>query len=223
VKERVQQILTDLERTQENLLALSDDIWLSIDHNNSQALQKGVEFKLAFNDKLDRFNQINSEISNLIQQFTNVHTEPVNVANKGTAEHERIIRELDSTQSHTIDENLTYKRPYGFKFQEQAYININTWRHLYELFCKQLAAKDITYFKDFIESPDAKNSRGGALFSSEPTKLRSALKIASDIYTEGNLSANSIRDRIKSLLIAFEIPSQEILLYLREDRNVMGE
>jgi len=30
----IRDILTDLERTRENMLALSDDIWLSIDHNN---------------------------------------------------------------------------------------------------------------------------------------------------------------------------------------------
>ena len=63
MKERIQQILTDLERVQENLLALSDDIWLNIQHNDSQELQKGYEFKLAFNEKLDEFNQISSQDS----------------------------------------------------------------------------------------------------------------------------------------------------------------
>ena len=29
----IRDILQDLERTRENMLALSDDIWLSIDHN----------------------------------------------------------------------------------------------------------------------------------------------------------------------------------------------
>jgi len=51
MKERIQQILTDLDRVWENLLALSDDIWLNIQHNDSQELQKGYEFKLAFNEK----------------------------------------------------------------------------------------------------------------------------------------------------------------------------
>lgn len=36
--EKIRSILTDLERVRENLLALSDDIWLSIDHNDNEAL-----------------------------------------------------------------------------------------------------------------------------------------------------------------------------------------
>lgn len=39
--ERTRQILEDLEGVRENLLALSDDIWLSIDHNDPQALDAG--------------------------------------------------------------------------------------------------------------------------------------------------------------------------------------
>jgi hypothetical protein len=131
---------------QENLLALSDDVWLSIDHNNSQALQKGVEFKLAFNEKLDEFNQITSDISELVQNFTNIHVETVAVAQKGSPEHEGIIRELDSNQPHTLEESFTYK-------------GVNTWRHLYKLFCKQLAANELNRFKNLVESSDAKAAR----------------------------------------------------------------
>lgn len=32
----IREILTDLERTRENMLALSGDVWLSIDHNVSR-------------------------------------------------------------------------------------------------------------------------------------------------------------------------------------------
>lgn len=219
MEKRVQQILTDIERVQENLLALSDDIWLNIDHNDSQALQKGVDFKLAFNENLDKFNHNASEISQLIQQFTNVHIEVADVAQKGTPEHDRIIQELDTTQPYTIDENFTYKRPYGFILQGQAYRGINTWRNLYELFCKQLAAKDIKRFQEFVDSPDAKTVRGGVFFSKDKSSLRKAIEISNGICAEGNLSANAIRDRIKFILSAFEIELSEFSLYLREDRN----
>lgn len=43
--DRIRSILEQLEQTREDLLALSDDIWLSIDHNDSQALEEGVAFK----------------------------------------------------------------------------------------------------------------------------------------------------------------------------------
>ncbi|MBD0343555.1 MAG: hypothetical protein ICV63_01700 [Coleofasciculus sp. Co-bin14] len=219
MKERIQQFLTDIERVRENLLALSDDIWLNIQHNNSQELQKGYEFKLAFNDKLDAFNQISSQVSELVQQFTDVHVESVTIAQQGSPEHERIIQELDLTKLHTLAENFTYKRPLGFIFQGKAYKGVNTWRNLYELFCRQLAEEDFNRFKNFIESSHAITVRGGAIFTHEPTQLRTALEIANGIYAEGNLSANAIRDRIKFLLNAFEIDLQEVSIYLREERS----
>lgn len=37
--ERTLQILHDLEAVRESLLALSDEIWLSIDHNDADALE----------------------------------------------------------------------------------------------------------------------------------------------------------------------------------------
>lgn len=36
----IRNILTDLEHVHENLLSLSDDIWLSIDHNDQEALNE---------------------------------------------------------------------------------------------------------------------------------------------------------------------------------------
>ena len=65
MKTRIQQILTELECVQESFLGFSDDIWLNIEHNDSQAVQKVSEFKVAFNEKLNEFNRISAEISNL--------------------------------------------------------------------------------------------------------------------------------------------------------------
>jgi hypothetical protein len=37
MRQRIQSILTNLEAVGEDLLALSDDIWLNIDHNDNEA------------------------------------------------------------------------------------------------------------------------------------------------------------------------------------------
>jgi len=221
MKTRIQQILTELECVQESFLGLSDDIWLNIEHNDSQAVQKGSEFKVEFNEKLNEFNRISAEISNLIEKYTNVHSEPGCIVQKDSPEHERIIRELDSSEHHTIEEDFTFKRPYGFVFEGQAYKDVKNWQRLYRLFCKQLAKKNIQLFKEFIDSTDAKTVRGNVFFATDKKVLRKALEIDSVIYAEGNLSANDIRDRIKSLLNAFKIAPQEFSIYLREDRNAM--
>ncbi len=59
--DRTLQILRDLEAVRENLLALSDDIWLGIDHNDTQAMNEGVEFKRQYNAKLSAFDLLASE------------------------------------------------------------------------------------------------------------------------------------------------------------------
>jgi len=50
--ETIRDILQDLERVRENMLALSDDIWLSIDHNDPEFLDEGVGFKQAYNNRM---------------------------------------------------------------------------------------------------------------------------------------------------------------------------
>lgn len=44
--------------------------------------------------------------------------------------------------------------------------------------------------------------------------------IGDGIHAEINLSANAIRDMIRRLLAAFEIPSARLRLFLRQDRDV---
>lgn len=65
--ERIRQILGDLETVRENLLALSDDIWLSIDHNDPQGLEEGVQFKRAYNEKTTAFDTLASELSAMVR------------------------------------------------------------------------------------------------------------------------------------------------------------
>jgi len=98
----------------ENLLALSDDIWLSIEHNDPQALDAGVEFKRAYNAKAAAFDVVASELSALVQQYTSVSLEATEQS--GGADrvvNERIVAELNREVPHRIDEEFTYKRPNG--------------------------------------------------------------------------------------------------------------
>ena len=223
MKKRVQQILTDLERVQESLIALSDDIWLNIDHNNSDTLEEEVKLKVKFNKKLVEFHNIACDIADSIEHFTKVSPQPADVGTVGTLEYTRILTELERTRRYTLEEDFTFKRPYGFIFQGQAYKGINTWRNLYHLFCKQLASKNLSSFQEFIQNREAKTIKVGAMFAKESNSLRAPLQITDDIYAEGNLSANSIRDRIKILLSAFGVDSQEMSLYLSQDRSLAEE
>ena len=222
MQERIRQILTDLQRVRENLLALSDDIWLGIDHNDADALKEGVQFKLAYNEKLDSFSRSAEELSGLIQHFTSV---PLNApeqeesGKRDSAENERTVRELDRSAPHSLDENFIYKRPYGFVLQGKAYQEVPTWRRVYELVCRQMAEKDPKRFDALPTNPKFTTKYGHKAFSKDQKDLRVGSHIADGVYVEVHFSANGIRDGIKDLLAEFKVDPADMAIYLREDRD----
>lgn len=217
---RIRNILDDLEGVRENLLALSDDIWLSIDHNDPQDFEAGVEFKRAYNAKSAAFDQIASELSELVQQYTSVRLEESEQSGSADiAENERIIRELNRDEPHRLDEDFTYKRPYGFVLDGRGTTGVTTWQRLYELVCQQLFDLDESRFRSLETHPDFISNRGHHTISSDPSRLRKALAVKGGLYAEANLSANDIRNLIRRLLNAFKIPLDRIQIFLRQDRD----
>jgi hypothetical protein len=218
--ERTRQILEDLEAVRENLLALSDDIWQAIDHNDPQALEEGVEFKRAYNAKAAAFDEVASEISALVQQYTSVRLEAdEQIGADDREQNERIVAELNREESHTLDEDFTYRRPHGYILAGQGTTGISTWQRMYELVCRQLRARDEERLRSLIDHPDFVSNRGHHTFSTEPLALRKALDIGDGLFAESNFSANSIRDVLRRLIAAFDIPSEQMLIFLRQDRD----
>lgn len=214
----IRDILRDLDRVRDNMLALSDDIWLSIDHNDPEALQEGVEFKQAFNEKMSSFDRLATEISQLVQQFTKVQVEDETqpTSNK---QNERVIRDLNKEQPHQLDENFTFKRPYGFILKGQAFKNVNTWRRMFELVCKQLERVDPDRFSALPENEEFRNNRGKSVFARTRGELRVAAKLSDEVYGEVNLSANSLCGVMRKLLEVYQIPIEEMKVFLRQDRD----
>ena len=220
---RIRSILQQLEQVREDLLALSDDIWLSIDHNDNQALQEGVAFKKEYNAKVAAFDQLAGELSALVQRFTAVKLdEAVAPPNQTPQSRERIVRELDQRQGYGLDEDLTFKRPYGFQLGDEAQAKVNTWRRLYELICLHLERRDPERFARLPDTPGFTTRRGNSFFSRDPQALRSAMALPASVYAEVNLSANHLRDQIKALLDAFGIERQALRIFLRQDRDAEG-
>lgn len=217
---RTREILEDLEAVRENLRALSDDIWLSIDHNDPQALEAGVEFKRAYNAKAIAFDQLAGELSALVQQYTSVRLEAEERTGADDWEqNERLIAELNREEPHSLEEDFTYRRPHGFILDGQATNGITTWQRVYELVCRQLLARDATRFRALVDHPDFVSNRGHHTVTGDPAELRQALAVADQLFVESNLSANSIRDVMARLLAAYDIPLDRMRVFLRQDRD----
>ncbi len=218
--ERTRQILEDLEAVRENLLALSDDIWQSINHNDPEALEAGVEFKRAYNAKAAAFDAVASELSALVQQYTTVRLEEAEQTG-GTdhAQNERIIGELNREVPHRLDEDFTYKRPHGFILEGQGTTGVTTWQRLYELVLQRIHDSNAEKFRGLCDDPEFTTSRGNSTFTTDPGRLRKALEVRAGLYVESNLSANGIRDILRRVLTTFAIPTDKLLIFLRQDRD----
>jgi hypothetical protein len=224
MQDRTRKILEDLEGVRENLLGLSDDIWLNIDHNDPQGLEEGVSFKREYNQKMAAFDALASELSRLIQQFTSVRLESEEQTGQDDAPRNlRLIQDLNREKQHSIDEDFTYKRPHGFILDGQAVTGITTWRRLFELVCQQLLRRDPSRFRALPDNPDFISSRGHRSFSRTPEGLRSQSQLEDGLYAEINLSANGLRDTICWLLDAFAIPRDKMQVFLRQDRDALKQ
>jgi hypothetical protein len=217
---RIRSILEQLEQTREDLLALSDDIWLSIDHNDGDALDAGVEFKRRYNAKMAEFDTLASELSALVQEFTAVKLDDAENGGAQTPQaRDRVVRDLDQREPHDIDEDFTFKRPYGFRLGDSAKSDIKSWRRLFELVCFQLAAEHPERFGTLPDDPKFTSSRGRPYMTRDPQAVRMPVELPGGVYAETHMSANGLRDQIKNLLDTVGIDPLALRIYLRQDRD----
>jgi hypothetical protein len=213
-------ILEDLEAVRENLLALSDDIWAGIDRQDLAAFDEGVRFMRSYVEKMTAFDRLAADLSVLIQQYTQVSLEATEETGREDREkNERIIRELNREEPHSIGEDFTYKRPHGFILAGQGTSGITTWQRLFELVCRQLYQRDPGRFASLGDDPEFISNRGHHSVTTDAGSLRKALQIDDGLFIECNLSANGIRDMIRRLLVAFDLEPGEVRLFLRQDRD----
>jgi hypothetical protein len=131
---------------------------------------------------------------------------------------------LDATCSgsleHTATPNQLSIHRIHRTLQGQPYTGVSTWRRVFELVCRQLAEADPDRFRSLPENPKFITKHGHRGFSTEPGKLRVGSPIAEGVYAEVHFSANDLRDSIKRLLTEFGIGPENMVIYLREDRDV---
>lgn len=223
LKNRFSTILKQLKTANNELLSLADDIWLSIDHNNNEALKKGVAFKTAYNDKVADLENLQSDISKLIEDFVGEPSIEIDYRKIIKKPIQRTVREkeahsLDNRVKHYLDEDFTDKVPAGFVIRETHFKNANSWRSLY-LTTLDYLHDNFGNLQDLLTSKRFITKRGRKMFSRNPKDLRRSIEIKPGIHAEVNLSANQIRNYIKLLLNYFKISINDFVIYLRMERK----
>jgi len=218
---KLKEILDTLNNIQENLLSLPEDMLLNIDPRDNDSLEQGSRFISAFDDNLDQFMDITTKITEQIKTHFSINPEEEELEKEsgGQQRQARIIRELDKTTPHNLDENFTFKRPYGFILGNTAVKGIKTWRNLFILTLDELHGKDPSLFAKLPEEKKFISNRGKPLFARDRESLREGMGLKSGLYVEVNLSANDISKNIKTLLEYFQLDPKTMKIYLREDRD----
>lgn len=220
---KMKEILNMINALQESLLSLPEDMLLNIDPRDNASLEQGTRFIKTFNENLDQFIGSTTKITGQIKTYFSINPEEEDIEKESASlqGRGRIIKELDKTKPHSLDENFTYKRPYGFVLGETAFKGVKTWRNLFILVINELNEKDPDCFARLPEEKKFICNRGNPLFSRSQQDLREGQMLKSGFYVEVNLSANDIRKCIKELLEHFGIVLNEMKIYLREDRDAV--
>ena len=123
---------------------------------------------------------------------------------------------VDSKVEHTLYENFTHIRPFGFKINDNKLIEAATWQEMLIKTCEILIAVDKEKFLSF-ENNASMNGKKNKYFSRTESILRKPGSIANQIFIELNQSSNSIRNLIMKLLKEYDYKVADYKVYYRAD------
>lgn len=218
--EKINKILKELTNAREDLWALNDDLWHNLDHSSIEEVQAATAFQIQYIKLLDQFAQNSEEIATLISQFTGIKEEVTAVVKDSKdSSNERLIKELNKEEPHSLDEDFTYKRPYGFILESCAYSGFETWKDLYVQFCKHMASKNAGTFDSLSKNQELVSKQKKKYFASNKADIRLPQLITEKTYVELNFSANDFAKRMKEIFAVYKVDSNSMSIYLQQDRN----
>lgn len=220
-KNRIKALVDSLNHVQEELLALPDEMLRSIDPRDNESLEDGMAFIKDYNNRLSTFSVCARVLSEQLKEYFEVDPESDEVECDAGQEESRvrIVKELDQTEPHSLEESFTHKRPFGFVLGERAFKGLKTWKSLYLNVLDHLHELEPVRFEELHEEKRFISKRGNPFFTKDATEVRVAHDVPGEQMAEINLSANRIARNIGELLDHFGMEQQAIKIYLREDRD----
>ncbi|EJP6471889.1 hypothetical protein NHI66_001157 [Clostridium botulinum] len=129
---------------------------------------------------------------------------------------------VDNNIEHSLYENFTHIRPFGFKINNSRLIEGRTWQEVLIKTSEFLFNKDRTKLLSF-ENNKNMNGKKNKYFSSKPENIRKPELVANSIYIETNMSGNSIRNLIIKMLKQYNIKVSDYKVYFRADYSNLNK
>lgn len=215
--ERTRRIIDLLNETSEQLKAYADDIWGNVDRSTPESIQQGADEQKAFLSGQSQFSELTSYLEELIRDDMSEDARE-RIDEVDEQQRERLIVQLDRTTPHSLDEEFTSKRPYAIRLGDARVGQHNTWKATYRWLLQQLEKDDPQAFDALIDADFAQTAQGNRYVSREKKDVRSAITVG-DLFFESNLSADRTCRKMMEVLHAMGRSSDEVTIYLREDRD----
>lgn len=126
--------------------------------------------------------------------------------------------EVDNSVPHTLLENFTHIKPYGFKFIKDELIEAKSWKALYIKACEIFLKLDEKKFMSF-ESRTYMNGETRDYFSKDKENMDLPVKILDKIYISTRFGANEFRDLLIKILKEYNYNVEDFIVYFRADYN----
>ncbi|WP_335871052.1 hypothetical protein [Bacillus sp. 2205SS5-2] len=222
IKEGFPDKAIDLSESLELLKEAINDTMDSINGQVSQAYTKR-DF-----DGVRHFAELGEEINQYEQKIEHfIELLEVDASNENIVEGEEEVVEtaslpdysaylVDTKVEHTLYENFTHKRPFGFRINNEQIIEVKTWQEMLIKTCELLITVDEDKFMSFENKP-AMNGKKRKYFSKQESEIRKPKLISNKIFVETNISGNGVRNLLLKLLKEYGYKSNEYKVYLKAD------
>ena len=196
------------------LSQINDEVALIIDRYSSN------EDKILFVEEL---NEIESKINNIILELDISYGQISmgNLVDENISSEEKINPnyknyKVDSTIEHSLLEDLTHIRPYGFKFVNGEVVGARTWKDVFVRTCEILLKIDEKKFMSF-ENATRMNGETRDYFSKDSSNIILPVKILDKIFVTTSMSANGFSELIVLMLKEYDYNVDEYKLYFYAD------
>lgn len=124
---------------------------------------------------------------------------------------------VDNTVEHTLIENFTHIKPYGFQFLDYN-IEAKNWKELYIKACEMFLKIDEEIFFSFINKTSM-NGKKKDYFSKNKYNIVGPVRISNKIYVSTDFSANDFRDLLIKIIREYSYDIKDFKVYFRADYN----
>lgn len=205
-------------------ISLKSHITKALNENDFKIVQKLSEY-------CDEINHLSLSIDEILD-YISKESEKCNIittGNKNTGASDCIYEnsntkmstidysqyETNRLERHSLNEDFMHKKICAFELEGKHY-NVKSWQDALVKLCRELAKKDGTLMKTFVNHPDF-SGRKNSYFMNKYVPEKNRKVSNADVYVWINLSANDIVKLIKTILDHYHISFSSFSIYLRAD------